>query len=304
MNIRVFLILSFLVSSAAVKAQLGFPFITKKQTGYIVIKSINPHEKKFLSILDANQDKTLSSAEINNAPNALRKLDRNKDGSLSAQEIQPTAPNYSGTMQWEAKFGLTRINCLNLEEVLGVKKIISQRSTRGLARYANFLEDGPGVWREQDVRIVGTTAGLAEILKLKIASGRFLEKRDNHYYDAVVVIGPDVAARLFHDENPIGKHLRLTLQDSDFHYLIIGVLKDKNQGAMNVYIPQNTMKERMGDREIDRSAGNLNVETCEVHRAWIPAKNEVLAKPMMSKISKWLRMQTRPDLKVEFQLSK
>jgi len=292
------------MSTAAVQAQFRFPFIPKKQTGYIVIESINPHEGKILPILDANKDKNLSSEEIDNAPNALRKLDRDKDDSLSAQEIQPTLPNYSGTMQWETKFGLTRIDCLNLEEILGVERIVSQRSTRGLARYANFLEDGPGVWRAQDVRIVGTTAGLAEILKLKIASGRFLEKRDNHYYDAVVVIGPDVAARLFHDENPIGKHLRLTLQESDFHYLIVGVFKDKSQGMMSVYIPQNTMKERIGDKETEMLTGRVSIKSYEVNRAWVPAKNEALAKPMMSKISKRLGMQARPDLKVEFKVSK
>ncbi len=45
--------------------------------------------------LDANQDGTISAAEIGNAPAALRTLDRNHDGNLTADELLPK-PGRSG----------------------------------------------------------------------------------------------------------------------------------------------------------------------------------------------------------------
>ena len=138
------------------------------------------------------------------------------------------------------------------------------------------------------------------MLNLQMKAGRFLEKRDNDYFDSVAAIGPDVASRLFPGENPVGKHLRMTHDTSNFHSIIVGVLKDKNQGNMSVYIPQNTMKERIGDLEIDRTAGSYSAKKWEVNRAWIPVMNAEQAKPMMTKVSNFLHLRDRPDLKVEF----
>ena len=42
-----------------------------------------------LAALDANRDGVISAAEINNASNALKKLDRNGDGELTAEELRP-----------------------------------------------------------------------------------------------------------------------------------------------------------------------------------------------------------------------
>ena len=145
-------------------------------------------------------------------------------------EIKPTPP--SGASQgfsFTTEFGLTRFNCDDLQEILGTQKIVSQRITKGTASYANYAKDGLGIRRKAEVRIIGTTTGLAKVLNLQMKSGRFLEKRDNDYFDSVATIGPDVASGLFPGENPIGKHLRMTHDTSNFHSIIVGVLKDKNQ---------------------------------------------------------------------------
>ena len=42
--------------------------------------------------LDANNDGTLSAAEIANAPASLKALDANHDGGLSRDELQPLPP--------------------------------------------------------------------------------------------------------------------------------------------------------------------------------------------------------------------
>ena len=208
----------------------------------------------------------------------------------------PPSQGFSFTTE----FGLTRFNCDDLQEILGTQKIVSQRITKGTASYANYAKDGLGIRRKAEVRIIGTTTGLAKVLNLQMKAGRFLEKRDNDYFDSVAAIGPDVASRLFPGENPIGKHLRMTHDTSNFHFIIVGVLKEKNQGNMSVYIPQNTMKERVGDLEINRSAGSYSAKKWEVNRAWIPVTNAKQAKPMMTKVSNFLHLRDRPDLKVEF----
>ena len=40
-------------------------------------------------VLDANHDGTISAQEIANAANALKKLDKNKDGQLTRDELRP-----------------------------------------------------------------------------------------------------------------------------------------------------------------------------------------------------------------------
>jgi Ca2+-binding EF-hand superfamily protein len=45
-----------------------------------------------LAALDANKDGVISKSEINNAAAALRKLDKNGDGELDAEEMRPTRP--------------------------------------------------------------------------------------------------------------------------------------------------------------------------------------------------------------------
>lgn len=42
-----------------------------------------------LAIFDTNRDGTISSGEIDNAPAALRQLDKNGDGQLSDRELRP-----------------------------------------------------------------------------------------------------------------------------------------------------------------------------------------------------------------------
>jgi hypothetical protein len=49
-----------------------------------------------VAVLDANHDGVIDSQEIDNAPAALRKLDRNGDGQLQIEELMPPPPNGRG----------------------------------------------------------------------------------------------------------------------------------------------------------------------------------------------------------------
>src|SRR5215467_3512626 len=49
-----------------------------------------------IAALDANHDGVIDSQEIDNAPAALRKLDKNGDGNLTMDELMPPPPNGRG----------------------------------------------------------------------------------------------------------------------------------------------------------------------------------------------------------------
>ena len=48
-----------------------------------------PMASPLIAALDMNRDSTISSAEIDNAPTALKTLDRNQDGQLAGAELMP-----------------------------------------------------------------------------------------------------------------------------------------------------------------------------------------------------------------------
>ena len=49
-----------------------------------------------IAALDANHDGEIDATEINNAPAALRKLDKNGDGKLTRDELRPANRNGNG----------------------------------------------------------------------------------------------------------------------------------------------------------------------------------------------------------------
>ncbi len=49
-----------------------------------------------IAALDANHDGEIDASEINNAPAALRKLDKNGDGKLTRDELRPANRNGGG----------------------------------------------------------------------------------------------------------------------------------------------------------------------------------------------------------------
>lgn len=51
-----------------------------------------PPPPPLLAALDVNRDGVIDSAEIDGAPAALRKLDKDGDGKLSPKELRPTRP--------------------------------------------------------------------------------------------------------------------------------------------------------------------------------------------------------------------
>ena len=103
--------------------------------------------------------------------------------------------------------------------------------------------------QNSNVNIVGTTPDFLIVRDFEMARGRFFTDVDMRRNNQVVVIGADLAERLFGNSNPIGEKLRI----KDTSFQIIGVLESKGSNLGVNYdeaalIPLMTMANRIVGR--------------------------------------------------------
>ena len=103
--------------------------------------------------------------------------------------------------------------------------------------------------RLADVRIHGTTANYASLVKLDIEAGRFFTVGEEHGGRAVAVIGWDIKDELFGPLDPIGREMIIGAQG----YRVVGVVarqgRTLGQSQDNqVWIPARTWRESFGSR--------------------------------------------------------
>jgi putative ABC transport system permease protein len=111
---------------------------------------------------------------------------------------------------------------------------------------------------QPNVFVIGSTADYPETSGLAVAKGRYLNQNEEASASQVVVLGPDVADKLFPGQEPLGLEVRL----KGVPYRVIGVAQRRGRmlGTFNfdnmVFIPISSFKTRYGAK---RSA-TLNVE--------------------------------------------
>ncbi|SHG20397.1 putative ABC transport system permease protein [Fodinibius roseus] len=86
------------------------------------------------------------------------------------------------------------------------------------------------------------------------AGGRFINEQDVDSKRRVLFLGDEIAGRLFGEENPVGKQVKL----DNMPFTVIGVMKPKMQTAMNngpdadrAVIPYSTFRNIYGDRTVN-----------------------------------------------------
>jgi putative ABC transport system permease protein len=127
--------------------------------------------------------------------------------------------------------------------------------------------------RMMNGRVVATTPEYAPANKVNLSCGRFIIPDDDLHRQNVVVLGADVAERLFPFENPLGQTVRL----GSYFYVVIGVLAERMPtGAVggttvsaeefnsDVYIPLQTCRVRFGDRIFIRQSGSRSGEEVQL----------------------------------------
>lgn len=128
--------------------------------------------------------------------------------------------------------------------------------------------------KSKQIQIFGTTERFADVSRVPIESGRFFTSGELQRRRRVVVLGQTPAQALFASEDPLGKLVRIGLQE----YEVIGVAgKRPSPGGFNlgiddfVVIPQTAYQKQFGIRAINTGRGELrSITISAVPREGVP----------------------------------
>ncbi len=180
---------------------------------------------------------------------------------IIVRTVKPPAEKLS-TTDFFLEYGIKREDCRRLKDT--IPTIDNMLQIRELRRVARF---GP---REIDIRLVGCEPLYARLNRLNPARGRFLSELDAE--ENVCVLASGTAARLFPIEEPVGKTIRV---ESDV-YRVVGVTRLRTPTAgiggslssqdfnYDVYVPIQTLWERIGDQVVQRQGGSRTGEIIEL----------------------------------------
>ena len=105
------------------------------------------------------------------------------------------------------------------------------------------------VYSNNDISVTytGATGEYFDIINLKAEKGRLLNSKDDKSMEKVVVLGSEVAKKLFGEKEAIGKNLRL----KNNSFKVIGVMEKKGMSAFgadldnNIFIPMSVAQKQM-----------------------------------------------------------
>lgn len=122
-------------------------------------------------------------------------------------------------------------------QVPTVDKVAPQLNSRELFTYRN---------KNTYSLIVGTTPEYTVVRDFDVEQGRFFTQLDVRRNNQVVALGSDLAERLFGNQNPVGKQIRI----KNVSFLVIGVMESKGSVLGTNYddsamIPVSTMANRI-----------------------------------------------------------
>jgi len=112
-----------------------------------------------------------------------------------------------------------------------------------------------------EANVYGTTPEYIDVTSTETAMGEFITQKDVDTKALRMVLGSEISKKLFPDEDPVGKTVRLSLFNRfDFRFLITGVMKPKGGDGdddFSVFIPVSTMQNRIAF--LKNPTGDVNV---------------------------------------------
>ena len=228
---------------------------------------------------------------------------------LTVRPANPDMVTPQGGRRALPSFGVTRDDYTRI--VNSIPAIHKHMPVREIRR--NFAH-GP---REVDGRLVGTTPLYADLLHLEMDRGRFITDLDNREALTFVVLSAGMAERLFPGEDPIGKTIRIqgNANDPGVPYVVIGVTKPRSATAniggsfsgqdfsQDVYIPINTLWQRMGDTVTTRRAGTFEGEVVELSQITLQVTSSSEVRETAKIIEDMLGRARRDSDKVDFSVA-
>lgn len=116
--------------------------------------------------------------------------------------------------------------------------------------------------RSTNASIKGTTPEITYVGNSTVARGRFFDVSEQRQNALTIVLGPELARKLFGSENPLGKEVEL----NNISFQVIGVMQAKGAFAgenpdQNAYVPITTMADQLTGR---RSANGIPIDYMQV----------------------------------------
>ena len=159
-------------------------------------------------------------------------------------------------------------------QVPTVKEVAPQVSANQLITYRD---------RNANELVIGATPAFLSVRSFEIDEGRFINEVDLKRNNRVVVLGSEIAERLFLQQNALGKQIRI----KNISFEVIGVLESKgsflgsNQDT-TLYVPLTTLANQI--------VGNTSPYGTEVSLISITAKNDKNIRAAKFQIENLLRL--------------
>lgn len=197
---------------------------------------------------------------------AQRQIESLGADTIMIRSVKP--PSEKMAVAGVTPYGLTRDEYdMLVSTIPTIKSAIPIREIRRQFQYNERSLDG---------RLVGCTPEYAEINRLVVDRGHFISEAENFNTESVCVLAARLADRLFPFEDPIGR--RIYVSENQSFFRVIGVLKHRNASAAiggsmdaqdfssDVYVPIRTLQQRIGDIVVRRSAGNFEGEMLQLNQ--------------------------------------
>ncbi len=195
---------------------------------------------------------------------------------LGARNIIIRTVKPSGEQAGDGLYGVTRADFHRLQRTLkeNIERIVPIRLlAQGFGR-------GP---REMEGRLVGTTAGFLEVMRMDIEEGgRFFTSTDGAEERNYCVLGPYARDELI----PYGDAVGETVRIGEEFYEVIGVMKEKTSMgsgdrqlkpedvSKDIYVPIETFWRRIGDVIIVTGSGLFQRDIVEISQVIVEVKEQ------------------------------
>ncbi|MBS0201926.1 MAG: ABC transporter permease [Planctomycetes bacterium] len=179
------------------------------------------------------------------------------------RSIKPPAETTAGK-RGIFPYGITRDDLARLQETVPtIKRAVPIREVRREFRFDDRLIDG---------RMVGCTTDYADVTRLEIDRGRFLNDSDSAEQLNVCVLAAETAERLFQHLDPLGRSVKI---ERDY-YQVVGILKPRAPSSgiggslaaqdysRDIYVPIETLWLRVGDLVLTRRSGSFEGERVQL----------------------------------------
>jgi multidrug resistance efflux pump len=193
-------------------------------------------------------------------------------GQILVRSVRPAPGAPAGRARTES-YGLTDKDLVRIRALPDVT---------GVAPVRSFPVEARRRKGHHSRQALATVPAYRELAGVRLAAGRFLEDRDGLELKNVAVLGADAAGKLFPEQDPVGKAVRL----GSHFYVVVGVLREQEGPAggltadevnAGAYVPLETARVRFGAVLVVRRASAFTREAVALNEILVEARSPARA---------------------------